>query len=111
MHTPGPWEIHKCTNGRIIFPEGNGDRGNVAHVYAKGDHDYNNNTYSSPDEMDANASLIAAAPDLLQSLGCALTLITKHGLAERLAAEHPEQYEMLQYARAAIDNATGGSGQ
>jgi len=59
--TPGPWEI----NGQMIWnPQEK--VGNIAHVYCKG---VSENKLFDIDEMgQANARLIAAAPDLLEAL-------------------------------------------
>jgi hypothetical protein len=56
-HTPAPWQLSNATSaGRFI---GSGPDGVLGIAMAFGD---------SPDEQDANARLIAAAPDLQAQL-------------------------------------------
>lgn len=58
MHTPGPWQVGDTWAGVTRFVERLGQQpGYVAE--ARG---------SSPEERDANARLIAAAPELLAAL-------------------------------------------
>lgn len=61
-HTPGPWGVARrshCTVLNALFVNGGGDR--VARVVVP-------NTASSIEEYEANARLIAAAPELLEAL-------------------------------------------
>lgn len=58
-------------------------------------------------QRKADADLFAAAPDMLKALGTCLGLITKHGLNVELARSHPEDYQRLETARAAIAKAEG----
>ena len=55
-------------------------------------------------ETDANARLIAAAPDMLDALHCALADL--EGLAESLDEDHPA-HQSIAECRAAISKATG----
>lgn len=70
-HTPGPWEIDKrCETS--VFAELDGRRG----ICSTGG--YSTNTIDPEvlnDENNANARLIAAAPDLLEALGTILMMI------------------------------------
>lgn len=64
-HTPGPWDINPVRNSfepykLIIFAQ-NQDR--VAICYKE-----SNDVYVPKDEAEANAKLIAAAPELLEAL-------------------------------------------
>jgi selenophosphate synthetase-related protein len=65
-HTPGPWDVYagKMKNGDRIINDGEG----TPVAYAA---DYNE--YAKDDQVDANARLIAAAPDLLEAAQDALT--------------------------------------
>ena len=57
-HTPGPWQSHDCTEGeRTKFS-----------VYHNGPLAYVGDTGDGPDNCEANARLIAAAPELLAAL-------------------------------------------
>lgn len=88
--TPGPWET--CRN--------NVHTGRIATIH----HCFGNDwvevwSLDWPDteeKQEANAKLIAAAPDLLEALQDALHAYDKHG-------EHPE----WDFARAAISKALG----
>lgn len=92
-HTPGPWFLaekvegkHTVTNLRRIRSEREGmEHGAVCEVYGIAD----------GSEAHANARLIAAAPDLLESLAFVIRGV-------------PDTWEGVQKARAAIAKATGG---
>jgi len=104
-HTPGPWTITKAQNARYI--EGDPKRGHVAFVYAKGDRcDIMRDEYSAPEEMEANARLIAAAPDLLDALK---VMLKGDELGEVACQEQGflRLIERTEQARAAIAKAEG----
>lgn len=93
-HTPGPWKILDTTrcNGYEIFRiGGNNAGGSWAESITSGD-------------RDANARLIAAAPELLEALLAAIPELPTHDHPDGLA-----DYECpaLRKARAAIAKATG----
>lgn len=96
-HTPGPWAVTDCAIGGPSVTAGKSviaDIRTFGGVHANGEQ----NTKTL-----ANASLIAAAPDLLDALK-ALT----HSLdVEDLV--HDDQRSSFAAAIAAIDKATGGS--
>ena len=84
QHTPGPW---------FVTPDGTA-------VYKKDGYGYRGDTiclFVGHPFIDANARLIAAAPELLAALQALAALPNKH---------RPE--EMWDAARAAIAKATGG---
>jgi hypothetical protein len=90
-HTPGPWSIHPgAFNGaRIDGPNGRG----VAHATQRDPHP----TFGegiTQQEADANARLIAAAPDLLEALQEA-TARSAARLAEVPGAKRTEDFEAL----------------
>lgn len=72
-HTPGPWQVKpNSVGGPAVGPEGSV----VADI----------RTYGGPHvggrqhpQTDANARLVAAAPDLLEALRCACNYIDKLG--------------------------------
>jgi hypothetical protein len=73
-HTPGPWAIERNHNGRIF---------GISALSAKHDLDMVCDLpfQSSNVENDANAKLIAAAPELLKALQRARAdLIAEHGM-------------------------------
>jgi len=87
-HTPGPWTCH-CgmvyKDGPSVYPKG--DEWGIP--IARMDREPGNGTF--PVERDANARLIAAAPDLLKELrGLAVYLqhlescVPKAGVTEQL---------------------------
>jgi hypothetical protein len=82
--TPGEWSVFYGTNGTVVLNEDD-----EMIVSAR-------NAISGPSEQNANARLIAAAPDLLEALQDALHAYDKHG-------EHSE----WDFARAAISKALG----
>lgn len=70
-HTPGPWWSH--TNGSDFFvtaTDFHGANGKVAKCYVADVQKFRNE--SGEDECQANAQLIAAAPDMLEALKVAL---------------------------------------
>lgn len=72
QHTPGPWIIHKSKFTFAIQSSTEPHAGLICHVYAKGDPSADEVGFSRPEEAQANAKLIAAAPDLLAALHLAL---------------------------------------
>lgn len=61
-HTPGPWEIRKAGNGdRGISAPGTG-------IFIEAFAEIRHSGEGAYDECDANARLIAAAPDVLSAL-------------------------------------------
>jgi hypothetical protein len=100
-HTPGPWELSEAE-----YKEGFGTYRRVEQVEQFGDvvasvcirHAVNHTLDACG---DANARLIAAAPELLEALA-SLTAVARRYLPDY--DEHPE----VQKADAAIAKATGG---
>lgn len=60
-HTPGPWKVF---NGTDVFPD-DGDKEATRYI---ADCDMASAAFISGEEARANARLIAAAPDLLETL-------------------------------------------
>lgn len=88
-HTAGPWECVKRSHGAMLVrSEASGVNGYLAEIYS-----------SRPSERDANARLIAAAPELLD----ALIQIADAGDQEQSMYLDPH----IDMARAAIAKATG----
>jgi len=67
-HTPGPWMVRRQ---RIFNPALTG-AGDIAHVFKKGAREDSN--FAPDQESQANARLIAAAPELLEIC----LLLTRH---------------------------------
>jgi hypothetical protein len=95
-HTPGPWKLEA---GRSIVTDGG--RFNLAYSTDK-----KTGAASFPNfvELDANAALIAAAPDLLKSLE-AVTGMYEAALGGKY--DDPDEAEIIDKARAAIAKARG----
>jgi len=90
-HTPGPWESISC---RVFQVDSVGGRQIVTGCRGGTD-----------EEMRANALLIAAAPELLDAVRVLSEFLTREGLLTgNIDAIRP----VLDAARAAIANATGG---
>jgi len=81
QHTPGPWAVF---NGTDIFPDNDlgGDR-HIADCFPVQD----GIPYA---EREANARLIAAAPDLLKALTNCLSFLRAKGHGDTLVAEAAE---------------------
>jgi len=108
-HTPGPWIWADLDRGLY----GAGPKNAVLEYY-----DYEGMHLSGKTEetQKANALLIAAAPDLLETLAAALTklevlwqeLDAEHGLCRSVSdAKDNEIWPQIVSARAAIAKATG----
>ena len=83
-HTPGPWHVE---DGQSIYAKDGACVRLIAKCHA-----------GHREERDANARLIAAAPDLLYAANWAL---------ERLEEIHGESNPVVAQLRAAIDKAEG----
>ena len=66
-HTRGPWKVYRASNGKIL---GIGD------AEAGGVTDYIGGLWRSGRELEANADLIAAAPELLEALEAAVPYLS-----------------------------------
>lgn len=109
-HTPGPWSAELMKIGTI-------KRGTSAYVLLDGD-EYNiamiSSWKSQPDtaaEAEANARLIAAAPELLEALEALLNAdlyADGEGIHFIKNADTADGERAVQMARAAIAKATGG---
>lgn len=96
-HTPGPWRVGPVDDTRVEDADGN----EVAQI----DGDYN-----QPDTwplMEANARLIAAAPDLLKALESLLGSYTDLIQSGDCGFWGPEEEEIIVTARAALSKARG----
>ena len=62
-HTPGPWAVYRAKNGKLL---------GVGDARAEGVTDPFGGLWRSGAEMEANARLIAAAPELLEAAKMAL---------------------------------------
>jgi hypothetical protein len=99
-HTPGPWTVDWSDDGPLIYT---GDlliasvSGSTEHIEVPG---------LDEQTTEANASLMAAAPDLL----AALERVLEHGEPLNLYHERSEDAEVVNQARAAIAKAKGQSG-
>ena len=98
QHTRGPWRVDRDDSGLFIRMEPLGDLDQYLAVYA------------SPDEeqREADAALIAAAPDLLAACEAALRAL-EHNRQRGLENMTPLAYEVeIDTLREAIAKAKGG---
>lgn len=93
-HTPGPWRIRPSSGGRpaIIYGNDGWPVGDVTVSHGR----------VSQEQQDANASLIAAAPDLLENLQRMVRFLE---VEDAWLANFGE----VEAARAAIAKATGAA--
>lgn len=91
-HTPGPWEAEVRTPIGITYVWQGGTENAIAKVYA-----------GVIEDAEANARLIAAAPELLDALQSLLARVSSDIIANQ--CWHEEQ----RAARAAIAKATGNT--
>jgi len=87
QHTPGPWELRQSTRHGYWFID-----------YEQGGEGY---TLTKLNCEEADAHLIAAAPDLLEALEALLPI------AARVIQGTTDGQPMLRQARSAITKATG----
>lgn len=104
QHTPGPWSVgpENCGSGRNVYHF----RDYIAHTVGYNAKPGSNQRTLTEQESEANAQLIAAAPELLEALQECL-----RGVATPLS-NHPwavKQRKAHTQARAAIAKATGES--
>ena len=90
-HTPGPWKINWQMHNLRIFQD-KGDTWNIASIAS---------TRREKTEQEANAALIAAAPELLAALQAITAAMPLNGGMVRFDGDE------LAAARAAIAKATG----
>jgi len=105
MHTPGPWEVNSGMIQTVREHACKTPRCGVHIPIARMDREPNNGTL--PIERDANAHLIAAAPDLLEACQRAFRLIKESGFSSGLIEE--EFDSTLRQLAQAIANSLGGS--
>jgi hypothetical protein len=94
--TPGPWVVY----GNRIFPKGKSS--NIATASIMNFELNHDGTQRPCKEMEANAKLIAAAPDLLAACKCAIEQIMNAGMEDFL-----DSY-VIQELSEAIQKAEGG---
>lgn len=93
-HTPGPWKVAAIPGAVIAM-----DNTTIAKVF-----------YGERSVCDANARLIAAAPELFEALGSALRLGDHDGACKAMARGGPEDCICwVAAAHAAIAKAEGKS--
>jgi hypothetical protein len=105
-HTPGPWKVVRDGNplsaGIVAVIEHSPDR----HIAVEEDHF--GGPWCAPDTWEANARLIAAAPELLEALREACRLYAEYGLvAGHVEGDPLAVGRWIGAARAAIAKAEG----
>lgn len=99
-HTPGPWSAVSYVNGKIALEDDQG-LGTIALVDTV-------HTIKDPREQEANARLIASAPELLEALELAAQALQSCYEVDSYPANGgTEQDKALATARAAIAKAKG----
>ena len=104
QHTPGPWSAVSYINGKIALEDDQG-LGTIALVDTV-------HTIKDPREQEANARLIASAPDLLAELErteASLTAILCSRVIDSTTSTWLELRRNRDAIRAAIARATGGN--
>lgn len=103
-HTPGPWFVPEGPYISGLSVEVQGNDAAVLCPGSGGARSYTNTicdvTWSGTDEWEANARLIAAAPDLLDALDAMLDCYGEYEI-------DPFQAPVIHQARAAIAKARG----
>ena len=101
-HTPGPWEVYpsKDRDGDSTLSI----RGQAQFIATMDIQSINGGPFKLPPNGEANARLIASAPDLLWALHACLA-----DLQDITSAEGGDESEAMKQARAAIAQAEGGA--
>lgn len=104
-HTPGPWEYRQASNycGFAIAPRGTLPTLAAVERPRGNPHTLNVTAFNFPGDTEANARLIAAAPELLDALRIVMSWIDNWDPNFTLDAEWPADRDS---ARAAIAKAT-----
>ena len=105
-HSPGPWHVvHEPTLSTFHIRVQDLDAAPVASLfYSSG----GSRPQLSRELIDANARLIAAAPDMLEALHDVLRYcVTPSGLPDKNKGRTPEQDAAMAKAKAAIAKAEG----
>ncbi len=109
-HTPGKWETDIDHNGCIHVTANTGHCGQWKDI-ARVDNHEGASAQASVEEVQANAYLIAAAPDLLAALKDVLRYcVTVKGFPDKAKGRTAEQQAAHDRASAAIAKATKGGG-
>lgn len=95
-HTPGPWRVAGKQSGIIVAPDGRG----TVQIGRVGDFRDAELLRFERDRWSADARLIAAAPELLESL---MAMVRDFGSDQ----EDMDGADVIDRARAAIAKATG----
>ena len=99
-HTPGPWAVEgEDCQAIVLSPSG--------WIIAQTDHIHSKDPSQWEDIHMANMRLIAAAPDLLESLEDLLSNLDEMGLATMPGDTFENMRETVDRARAAIAKAEG----
>lgn len=99
QHTQGPWSLRRNQAGEE-YGAVLGHDGQLVATTGYRVHPLSN-------EDDANATLIAAAPELLEALQGLLAECNRHGCFENVSFEFPTVKPFFDAARSAIAKATG----
>ena len=103
-HTPGPWVVESLPDeGPSIHTGGSGIARRIAGVDVGG---WKRTTLA---DAEANARLIAAAPDLLEALQAIAHFIHTTSAAEGGASKYSANVVAADMVRAAIAKATGAT--
>lgn len=99
-HTPGPWKAEPSGYGSVISKDGK----SMVAVWPEG---LGGPTFPH----EANARLIAAAPDMLSALSAAVEsgMVPVSSMKDGGASKYSRQVEVADQIRAAIAKATGAA--
>lgn len=89
-HTPGPWYLN-YTDGGVLYEDGNRDKAIAPDIYGR-----------TKEECEANARLVAAAPQLLEV--CRAVINDWHSHDANFHKKEPEYLKMARQAVAAVQN-------
>jgi hypothetical protein len=95
-HTPGPWQVVSAGTSQSRWIVGDREGGSIADCEPPG-------PWMSDGEADANAQLIAAAPDLVEALKACVIETVDYMTINELG--DPEQQHNVKQARAALAKA------
>lgn len=100
QHTPGPWQVLPLYTNRSVYPIGAKIDANASSILAEV-----NSQGGTSDDCQANARLIASAPELLEALR--LLIGQLEGIKPKSGVHSSSLNADMAIARSAIAKATG----
>lgn len=109
-HTSGPWQVHSDHNRTLVIGNIDGPDDGQYHFAKIAECDTESEMVLSDAECQANARLIAAAPDLLEALKLAINTVECASIDVKEGVHTGEELPWYSAARKAIRKVEDDSG-